>query len=118
YLLLGYVPGPLTVEQGVTKLEAGEARRYRRDGTVRTGRTEPAIREPVEAGDDALFAAIGDAVAIRTVADVPVGVFLSGGVDSTVVAAFAARRGATRTFTAAFDERSHDESMHAAAVAR
>jgi asparagine synthase (glutamine-hydrolysing) len=118
YLLLGYVPAPLTIDDGVTKLEAGESRRYRRDGAVRTGRTERAVREPVEVGDDALFAAIGDAVAIRTVADVPVGVFLSGGVDSTVVAAFAARRGATRTFTAAFDERSHDESMHAAAVAQ
>lgn len=118
YLLLGYVPAPLTIENSVTKLEAGEWRRYGGDGTVRVGRTDRAIVGSVEVGDDALFATIADAVAIRTVADVPVGVFLSGGVDSTLVAALAARSGTTRTFTAAFDERSHDESVHAAAVAR
>jgi asparagine synthase (glutamine-hydrolysing) len=118
YLLLGYVPAPLTIDDGVTKLEAGEWRCYGRDGTVRTGRTDAATLESVELGDDALFAAITDAVAIRTVADVPVGVFLSGGIDSTLVAALAARSGTTRTFTAAFDEHSHDESEHAAAVAR
>ena len=48
----------------------------------------------------------------------PVGVFLSGGIDSTIVAALAARAGDTRTYTATFSEASHDESAHARAVAR
>jgi len=115
YLQLGYVPAPLSIYRGVQKLRPGEWRRYC-GGARTTGHTEPHV-DVTDASPEALLEVLTDAVALRTVADVPVGVFLSGGIDSTIVAALAARAGSTRTFTAAFDADSHDESRHAAAVA-
>ena len=63
---------------------------------------------------------LDSAVAEQNVADVPVGVFLSGGVDSSIVAALSARLAnrPLRTFCVAFDDRSFDESPHAEAYAR
>jgi len=61
-----------------------------------------------------------NAVARRLVADVPVGVFLSGGIDSSTVAAFAAElagAGRVRTFSVGFSDASFDETRHARAVA-
>lgn len=119
YLQLGYVPAPMTIYVGAEKLRPGEWRRYDRNGTlVSGGTTRPATTTGSGAlDDDELVALLADAVAIRTVADVPVGVFLSGGIDSTIVAALAARHAPTTTFTAAFTATSHDESDHARAVA-
>jgi asparagine synthase (glutamine-hydrolysing) len=116
YLQLGYVPAPLSIYEGVTKLEPGEWRRYRRSSCT-SGRTNPRVDDP-SLDPDHLFEVLSDAVAIRTIADVPVGVFLSGGIDSTLIAALAARAGTTHTFTATFGEASHDESIHAERVAR
>jgi asparagine synthase (glutamine-hydrolysing) len=68
---------------------------------------------------DQLENALSDAVAARMVADVPVGAFLSGGVDSSTVVALMQRHasGPVRTFTVGFADRSFDESSDAAAVA-
>jgi asparagine synthase (glutamine-hydrolysing) len=116
YLQLGYVAAPLSIYRGVTKLEPGEWRRYR-GGSYTSGRTTPDVGDQ-SLDPDHLFEVLADAVAIRTVADVPIGVFLSGGIDSTLVAALAARAGTTHTFTATFGRSSHDESGHAERVAR
>ena len=116
YLQLGYVPAPMSIYRGVTKLEPGEWRRYRRSSCT-SGRTNPRVEDP-SLDPDHLFEVLADAVAIRTIADVPVGVFLSGGIDSTLVAALAARAGTTHTFTATFGQASYDESIHAERVAR
>jgi asparagine synthase (glutamine-hydrolysing) len=74
---------------------------------------------PTAQGVDALRNAFADAVRLRLVADVPVGVFLSGGIDSSAVAALAAKAGAgsIRTFCLGFEEGGFDESQHASAVA-
>ncbi|MGX6450271.1 asparagine synthase-related protein, partial [Patulibacter sp. S7RM1-6] len=63
--------------------------------------------------------ALDDAVAVRMRADVPLGAFLSGGLDSSLVVAAMARRsaGPVRTFSVSFAEADVDESRHAAAVA-
>jgi len=69
--------------------------------------------------DSELAAQMTDAVRLHLAADVPLGVFLSGGVDSSAVAALAAQSGAgaIQTFNVAFDEVEYDESDHARAVA-
>ena len=119
YLQLGYIPAPLAIYEGVRKLEAGEWLRFGVDGSRASGVIVPEVGDIEDAlgSPQGLLELLADAVTIRTVADVPVGVFLSGGIDSTIVTALAARAGTTHTFTATFTESSHDESRHAAAVA-
>src|SRR3984957_19287603 len=82
-----------------------------------------AREHPLTASDkemtDQLEDALSDAVAARMVADVPVGAFLSGGIDSSTIVALMQRHaaGSVRTFTVGFADRSFDESTEAAAVA-
>ncbi len=63
---------------------------------------------------------LSTAVQMHLVSDVPLGIFLSGGIDSSAIAALAVRSGSTRirTFNIGFDEAAYDESRHARAVAR
>ncbi|MDO8794921.1 MAG: asparagine synthase (glutamine-hydrolyzing) [Vicinamibacterales bacterium] len=101
YLCLNYVPGARTMLSGVERLPPATWRRYRPDGVVEEqvywrasdvrGRMAPAMGE----GDllDALQARLDHAVAFTLRSDVPVGLFLSGGVDSALVAESAARQG-------------------------
>jgi asparagine synthase (glutamine-hydrolysing) len=81
---------------------------------------DPAPFRDEEEALDAFEELLADAVARRMVADVPLGVFLSGGLDSSLVAALAARRAGApvRTFTIGFDDPSFDESAYAREVAR
>jgi asparagine synthase (glutamine-hydrolysing) len=58
-----------------------------------------------------------DAVRSRLVSDVPLGIFLSGGIDSSAIAALAARAGALETFSIGFHERTFDETSYARSVA-
>ena len=128
----GQVPAPRTVHAGVHRLPPGTLLRVRADGgvdgptvwwsaerTARAGRAAPLDVGPDEAVD-ALDAALRRAVASQTLAEVPLGAFLSGGVDSTAVTALlvATSSGPVRTFTVGFDDAAFDESPHADAVAR
>ncbi len=122
YLRLGYVPAPGDAFSGVRKLlpahvltwRSGRSsiRRYwslPRPGTIR-------LSEHEAIGD--LREVLRRAVARRLVADVPIGAFLSGGVDSSaVVATMASLAGTVRTFTVAFDERDFSEARFARLVA-
>ena len=69
---------------------------------------------------DRLEDLLRDAVKRRMVADVPVGAFLSGGIDSSTVVALmkAANAGPVRTYTIGFESSGYDEAAHAAAVAK
>jgi len=80
-------------------------------------RPDPTI-EAAEAVEK-LRRALDRAVSQQLVSDVPLGVFLSGGIDSSTVAAFAARHvgGRLKTFTIGFEDPSFDESAHARRVA-
>jgi asparagine synthase (glutamine-hydrolysing) len=125
YLTLGYVPAPMTIYDGVSKLEAGTVLTADAAG-VRTRRywslaseDEPfagTFEEAVDRTDEILQ----EAVALRLRSDVPLGVFLSGGIDSSLVAAVAARRSTTAvsTFSIGMDVAAFDESSYAAEVAR
>lgn len=131
FLRYGYVPSPHTIYSGVAKVLPGEHVTIAHDG--QTSRrlywsvAEVAARgvaKPLSLTDDEaiehLAALAGDAVSRQMLSDVPLGAFLSGGIDSSTVAGFmvAARRGPVRTFSIGFPDLGFDESREAAAVAR
>src|SRR2546430_8718166 len=106
YLALGYVPSPRTIFRGVHALPPAHWLRWRAGG-LEPGRDWRAyLPRPVLSGReddlvDELDARLNDAVRSHLLADVPVGVFLSGGIDSSLVAAIAQRHRAEplHTFT-------------------
>src|SRR2546422_9899004 len=96
YLALGYVPSPRTIFRGVHALPPAHWLRWRAGG-LETGRYwRPDFREPVLSGReddlvDELDARLNDAVRSHLLADVPVGEFLAGGIDSSLGAALVQR---------------------------
>ena len=126
YLAYGYVPGERCILAGVRKLPAAHAATWSAaDGSLRVWRwwdlpaQAPGDADP-EALLDELDSLLGDAVRAQLVADVPVAVLLSGGIDSSLVTAMAARASSTpvSTFTVTFPGHgAFDESAHAARVA-
>lgn len=130
YLAFGAAIAPHTFVQGVESLLPGEAwrfrldppetpleperRRYWRPRFARADAEGVSYAEAVEQLRRPLLEAVG----LRMVADVPVGVFLSGGIDSgSVVAALASQGHRLRTFSVVFGERHYDESEQARQVA-
>jgi asparagine synthase (glutamine-hydrolysing) len=122
YWSLHYVPGDRTIFAGVRRVRPGEV--YELDaGSGETRRrwrhwvlTE---RDPQDRSPDQIRELVADAVHSRLVADVPVGVFLSGGLDSSLLAAAAAaERPGIHTFSIGFESPDHDESAYAETVAR
>jgi asparagine synthase (glutamine-hydrolysing) len=125
YLSFDYVPAPFSIYKNIYKLpaahfltvEKGEVKvqRYWNLKFHKNGNT-PSFEE----ASRQLRELLSDAVKMRLVADVPLGVLLSGGVDSSTVAAFAARQASEKikTFSIGFEEDSFDESKHARRVAR
>jgi asparagine synthase (glutamine-hydrolysing) len=125
FMTLSYIPAPRTIYRGVSKLEAGTLITAGAGG-ISTRRywdlaTEPAT-VPSDYGKavDQLDDLLNEAVSLRLRSDVPLGVFLSGGIDSSLVAAVAARQATSRvtTFSIGFDVAAFDETEYAAAVAR
>jgi asparagine synthase (glutamine-hydrolysing) len=126
YLALQYIPSPQTMYRGIWKLPAAHllvaehgrvsVRRYW--DLQFTGDGDPAREEEYLERLDAL---VNESVRLRLVSDVPLGAFLSGGIDSTaVVAAMADACGADRVVTTSvgFDEHAFNELEHARIVAR
>jgi asparagine synthase (glutamine-hydrolysing) len=126
-LAFGYVPCPASILSGVMKLRAGEiveiaadpplTARHRRYWAPPTGAWREATdREELVRELDAL---VTSAVGLRMVADVPLGAFLSGGVDSSLVVAVMQQLSdrPVKTFTIGFSERAFDEAPFARAIA-
>jgi len=118
YLAYRYVPSPLSIYAGVRKLPAGHLL-VRERGRVRVerwwrARYRPEIRDPREAAC-AVRERIAAAVRRQLVSDVPVGVFLSGGIDSSAVAAAAtaASPAPLPAFTLGFEDAESDERAYA-----
>ncbi len=122
YMNYGYVPAPLTIYQGVYKLPPGHLlttsahnvtieRYWDIDYDHTAGDDEDALA-------DELHDLLLDAVRQRLVSDVPIGAFLSGGIDSSLVVALMCQCASeVRTFSIGFEERAYDESSYARAVA-
>ena len=125
YLSFDYVPAPLSIYQGINKLPAAHILTLE-DGRIETKAywclsyktATPAPSE--EEAADHLRELLADSVRMRLVSDVPLGVLLSGGVDSSTIAALAVRASseAVKTFSISFAESSFDESYYARAVAK
>jgi asparagine synthase (glutamine-hydrolysing) len=128
YLAMGFVPGDRCILQGYSKLPPAHAMSFDlREGTAKIWRywQLPEYEEESVAGDerallDELETLLEDAVGRQLVADVPVGILLSGGVDSSLVTAMAVRRSRqVRTFSIGFPGHGKlDETPHARLIAR
>jgi asparagine synthase (glutamine-hydrolysing) len=120
YLALGRVGAPDTLLKGVSKLPPGHLLVVTDDAVRAVRYFEPEFAETDAPRDreERLAATLRDSVRLRLISDVPVGVTLSGGVDSSLVAALAAERGPLQTFTVAFrGEDEVNEAVHARRVA-
>ena len=125
YLRLGYIPAPYAILEGTHMLEAGSWLRVSGEGRVSRGTyyAFPARVAPDLSGQEAyeaVDAAVGDAVRRQMVSDVPLGAFLSGGIDSPLVVAKmrAAAGRPVRAYTIGSPGSELDESADAAAYAR
>jgi asparagine synthase (glutamine-hydrolysing) len=127
FFQFGYIAGSRTIFQAVRVIEAGTWISYSTSEGLRTGRywslesaaSKVDVPRDERAAKEHLAQLLESACAYRLVSDVPVGVFLSGGIDSSLVAAIiASRLGAdTRTYTIGFAEPAYDESQWAKGVA-
>ena len=123
FLSMNYVPSPWTLVEGVEKLAPGHWMEWR-NGSARTECywEVPEIRPERISLDDAkeeLDRLLTESVAEQMLSDVPLGVWLSGGLDSSTILHYAARasREPLRTFSISFQGRSFDESAYIAEVA-
>lgn len=125
------VPAPLSIYQGIAKLEPGTMLTLRSSAAepvietywsgadvARNGVAEPIADDP-QAATDALEQVLERAVGRQMMADVPLGAFLSGGVDSSTVVAIMQKISPrpVKTFTVGFHEQAYNEAEHAKAVA-
>ena len=124
YLAFGYVPHPATIFDGVFKLSPGHFLEWTRQKGAEVRRYWTPPRPEVGAMDETevvetLRAKLDSAVASHLEAEVPLGAFLSGGLDSSTVVALMTRHASTRvrTFSIGFAEEEYDESAGARAVA-
>ncbi len=133
YLRHGCVPAPYSIYRGISKLPPGTTLRVRNDAVreeipapywslkevAERGASEPFRGSENEAVDQ-LETLLRDAVRIRMLADVPLGAFLSGGVDSSSVVALMQAQSArpVKSFSIGLCEAEYDEAKYAAAVAR
>jgi len=131
YLRLGYVPSPASMFAGVIKLPPGHVLTVRSPNepldpkpfwslqtVASNGRHSPFTGDQTEAEEE-LNRLLREAVGLRMIADVPLGAFLSGGIDSSLVVALMQSQSSVpvRTFTIGFAEWQYDESAHARSIA-
>ncbi len=118
YLFYEYIPTPATIFKNISKLEPASYAVFR-EGKIKIGKFwQPDFSETKESFEDsvaALDATLASAVNKRLVSDVPLGIFLSGGIDSSVISYYAQRDNAQKikTFSIGFNEKRFDESSYA-----
>ncbi len=129
YLTLEYVPAPASIFKGIFKLPAGCLLEYEggRISVRRYWDLEPPAGGPAPSLDparlpavmDELYALLKESVKLRLVSDVPLGAFLSGGIDSSTIVGLMRELGASplKTFSIGFADKSYDELAHARRIA-
>lgn len=129
YMRFGYVPAPASIFEGVSKLLPGTYLTVAADDRLQRPVPYWSLAEAAASDSgaghsdadrlEALGELLADAVRIRMRADVPLGAFLSGGVDSSLVVAMMSEASCApvRTFTIGFEDREYDESAASAEVA-
>ncbi|MBI2338905.1 MAG: asparagine synthase (glutamine-hydrolyzing) [Deltaproteobacteria bacterium] len=126
YFQYEYVPAPYSIFRGVRKLPAGHSLVYDQTGlTIKPYWDVPLSDEKCEVGEaeacEKIMKLLDRAVEYRMISDVPLGVFLSGGIDSSAVVGLMARHRSgkdIKTFSINFDEPSFDESAYSSFVAK
>lgn len=132
FLRHNYIPAPWSIHQGIFKLPSGTFLQLAAGQTTCTPIPYWSARTTAEAGQRKLFSGseneavveleslLSQAVRGQMVADVPLGAFLSGGIDSTTIVALMREQSTApvKTFTIGFHETGYDEAKHAQAVAR
>ena len=132
FLRLGYVPAPYSIYENIYKLPPGHfltvsapherasARPYWCVREIAETGTQNRFRGDIHEAADQVERLLRDSVRLRMLADVPVGAFLSGGIDSSLVAAMmqAQTTSTVKTFTIGFTEDSHNEADYARQIAR
>ncbi|MFI5387649.1 MAG: asparagine synthase (glutamine-hydrolyzing), partial [Fimbriimonadales bacterium] len=123
FLTLQYVPSPDTAFRGIERIPPAHWLSWRHEH-IEIGRYwnleyESKFREPEPELREELVRLLREAVKIRLESEVPLGAFLSGGIDSSAVVAFAAESSAVplNTFSIGFESQQHDESKFARLVA-
>ncbi len=125
YVAWGYVPDPRTIYEGIAKLPPAHYLVYE-EGRVHVQKYWDVTYAPVETPGpekkyvDRALDILDEAVRIRLESEVPLGAFLSGGTDSSIVVALMARhtRGRVKTFSIGFEEHEYNELPYARAVAQ
>lgn len=119
-----YVPDPKSIFQNIEKLPPGHSMHVSASGDVTVKQWWDVSFEVTRGGSendiaDELHALIEDSVKLRMVSDVPLGAFLSGGVDSSAVVGFMAKNSAKPVISCSvgFESEAHDETAHARVVA-
>ncbi|GLQ88083.1 asparagine synthase (glutamine-hydrolyzing) [Dyella flagellata] len=120
------VPDPETMFEGIRKLPAAHVMEVELDGTNRISRywdlRFPGVPEIANASDaaDLMLSRLSESISLRLRADVPVGVLLSGGVDSSAIVALASRQVShhLRTYSIGFSEEGFNEFQYSDAVAK
>jgi asparagine synthase (glutamine-hydrolysing) len=131
FMQYAYVPAPLSIYQGIFKLSPGSILKIRQggppqiskywsmDNVVSNGKSHPLLVD-----DEELISTtekiLEESVASRMIADVPLGAFLSGGIDSSAVVALMQKNSMhpVKTFSIGFHEKNYNEADHAASIAR
>lgn len=135
YFIHGYIPAPYSIYEGIYKLEAGNILKIKLPfNNLDSVETEPywSIKEVAKKGQDNLFAGtekeaadelerlLKESVAEQMSADVPVGAFLSAGIDSSTVVALmqSLHQGRVKSFTIGMEEKDYNEAVYAKEIAR
>jgi asparagine synthase (glutamine-hydrolysing) len=132
FLRLGYIPAPYSIYANIYKLPPGHlltvsapekhvfSKPYWCIKTIVEGGSQNPFRGDIHEAVDQVEALLRDSVRLRMLADVPVGAFLSGGIDSSIIVAMmqAQTTSTVKTFTIGFNEVSHDETNYSKHIAQ